>query len=341
LGLVAAVGLLAPASAHAAKGMEVALADDPVFLANAYYNRDAALDNARQLGATRIRVVVTWAAVLGKQGEAAEKPAELAYYWGWYEQLIDAAARKGIRIQLVLAPPAPRWATSDKEIGVTRPDPQLFAEFARAAATRFKGRVGRYSIWNEPNHDGWLRPSAEAPLLYRSLYTAAYGAIRAVDPRATILIAETSPYHGSRAMAPLTFLRRLACVTAKYKVDRKCVDALPVDVRAPLVADGYAHHPYEFRRAPNHKYKGADNVTIGTLSRLTKALDKLAKSRALATRKGKAPGVVLTEFGYFASGPRATTRSRRRTSGSSRCSTTGSWRRRRPSPAPPSTSACC
>jgi hypothetical protein len=306
LATAAAVALLAPASAHAAKNMEVALADDPVFLAQSYYDRGQALQNARQLGVTRLRVVVTWAAVLGKQGASTEPPAQPTYYWGWYEQLIDAAAAAGIRIQLVLAPPAPAFATGNKQIGSTRPDAKQFGDFARAVATRFKGRVDRYSIWNEGNHDGWLRPSPEAPALYRALYLSAYTAIKSADKRAAVWFGETSPYRGSRAMAPLNFLRRVACVTPAYTTDRKCLDAQRPEFRGPLVTDGYAHHPYEFTKPPSTDYRGNDNVTIGTLPRLTAALDRLKKARALVPRRGRSVPVYLTEFGYFASGKRAT-----------------------------------
>ena len=311
LATAAAAALLAPASAHAGKRMEVALADDPVFLAQAYYDRGQALQGARQLGATRIRAVVNWAGVLGKQRESTDPPAQPTYYFGLYESLIDAAAAAGIRVQLVLAPPAPAFATGDRQVGITRPDPKLFGDFARAVAERFKGRVDRYSVWNEPNHDGWLRPSAEAPRLYRALYRSAYAAIKSADKRAAVWFGETSPNHGSRAMAPLTFLRRVTCVTSRYEVDKPCVDALPADQRGTLLTDGYAHHPYDFAHAPNHAYKGNDNVTIGTLPRLTAALDRLAKARALRPRKGKSVPLYLTEFGYFASGRRATPEKKR------------------------------
>ena len=79
--------------------------------------------------------------------------------------------------------------------------------------------------------------------------------------------------------APLAFLRKVACVNKKYKRVGTCT---------PLKADGYAHHPYDFRHAPNFQYPGADNVTLGTLRRLTKALDKLSRVGALRTRTAAA-----------------------------------------------------
>jgi hypothetical protein len=122
-----------------------------------------------------------------------------------------------------------------------------------------------------------------------------------------VLFGETAPYHGSRAMAPLTFLRRTLCLTSRYKLDEQCLARMPQDTRKRLATDGYAHHPYDFRNPPGYRYRGADNVTMGTLSRLTTALDKAARAGAMwGPKKKRGPDLFLTEFGYFATGPRAT-----------------------------------
>jgi hypothetical protein len=275
--------------------LEVALQDDAVFLQRSYYDRDRALAQAQQMGVTRLRVLVLWARVPGAQPNAKSPPASPRYDWSGYDSLIDAAAQHGIRVQLDLSGPAPAWATGDHKQGVVKPDGKLFGDFARAAAKHFKGRVDRYSIWNEPNYVGWLAPQRSEPRLYRSLYLNAYGAVKAADPSAQVLIGETAPYaETGRAVAPLEFLRKVTCRTAIYAPAQKC---------APLRADGYAHHPYEFANPPQAPYPGADNVTVGSLGRLTRALDRLAQARALMTPAGKPLDVYLTEFGYFATGP--------------------------------------
>ena len=64
---------VAPA-AHAAKGMEVALQDDGVFVYQAYYNRDKALKRLQQLHVTRLRVNMNWTTVLGRQARSHKKP---------------------------------------------------------------------------------------------------------------------------------------------------------------------------------------------------------------------------------------------------------------------------
>jgi hypothetical protein len=283
--------------------LEVALQDDAVFLNRSYYDRDRALAQAQQMDVTRLRVLVVWARVAGAQPDAKSAPAGPKYDWSAYDGLIDAAAQHGIRLQLDLSGPAPAWATGNHKQGIVRPDAAKFGDFALAAARHFKGRVDRYSVWNEPNYVSWLAPRSAEPSLYRSLYTHAYAAIKRGDPQAQVLIGETAPYaEKNRAMAPLEFLRKVTCRTPIYAPATQC---------APLRADGYAHHPYEFANPPQAPYPGADNVTVGTLGRLTSALDRLAQVKALITPQGKALDVYLTEFGYFATGPVAVSPSKR------------------------------
>jgi hypothetical protein len=283
-------------SSSSARGkLEVALQDDAVFLNRDYYDRETALNQAQSLGVTRLRVLVIWNRVPGVEPDSTRAPSTIHYDWSRYDSLIDDAARHGIRLQLNLTGPAPAWATGNHKAGIVRPDPTRFGEFAGAAARHFKGRVDLYSIWNEPNYVGWLAPLRTEPEQYRALYSAAYGAIKAADPSAKVLIGETAPYQeASRAIAPLAFLRAVLCRNQIYAPIKQC---------PTLLSDGYAHHPYEFANPPAAPYPGADNVTMGTLGRLTNALDHLAQAKALETPDGKPLDVYLTEFGYFATGP--------------------------------------
>jgi hypothetical protein len=297
--LLAAVALAAASCGGSGKSdgnkLDVALQDDAVFLKRDYYNRGTALKQAQDLGVTRLRVLLIWSRVIGADANLKQRPSTIHYDWSAYDSLIDDAARHGIRLQLNLTAPAPAWAAGDHKVGVVRPDAQEFGQFAAAAARHFKGRVDMYSIWNEPNYVGWLAPLRAEPELYRALYTAAYNGIKTADPAAKVLIGETAPYsEGHRALAPLAFLRDVLCRNQIYAPVKQC---------PPLHADGYAHHPYEFANPPAAPYPGADNVTMGTLGRLTAALDRLASAKALTTPDGKSLDVYLTEFGYFASGP--------------------------------------
>lgn len=294
----------APSSAQAANGMEVALQDDPIFLHRDYYDRDRALAQAREMGVTRLRVSLGWAATLGAQARERVEPRQLSYDFSRHDDLIDAAAAYGIKVQFNLIPPAPAFATGDRKIGVNRPDPKAYGRFVRAAADHFRGRVDRFALWNEPNHVGWLTPQSTAAAQYRELYLEGYKAIKRGAPRAQILIGELVPYkNGSRSSAPLLFLRQLTCTRTasgtpglsgyRMRKQGKC---------AALRADGLAHHPYEYMGPPERSYPGNDNVTIGTLDRMTSTLRELGRLRALATPKRRAVPVFITEFGYFGAG---------------------------------------
>lgn len=293
---------LGAGSAQASKRMEVAIQDDNAFLGKRFgFSPQLALDRAKEIGVTRIRVNVSWTQVVGDKNAAKKKaPKGLRYQWAEIDRLIDLAAARGIRIHLCLTGPAPAYATAKRRKGVYKVNPAKFAAFARAAARHFKGRVDRYSIWNEPNLDQWLTPSRSAPKIYRKLFESSFKAIKRADKKAKVLIGETAPYEQKRrngklrTMAPVAFVRAVACVNKKYKRSgKKC---------KPLKADGYAHHPYDYRVAPNRVSKvakGRDNATMGQISNLTRALSKLAKARALRTPKGRPLDVYLTEFGYF------------------------------------------
>jgi Cellulase (glycosyl hydrolase family 5) len=283
--------------------LEFALQDDAVLLFRSHYDRDKALSQIRRLGVTRIKTNVDWAVASGGSAKSKSPPDRVQYDFAAQDSLIDAAGAAGIRVQLALTGPAPAWASAAGKIGPDRPDPKLYGEFVAAAARHFRGRVDRYSIWNEPNYVGWLSPEKEAPAMYRELYQAGYAAIKQVDAKAQVLIGETAPYRQpGRATAPLAFLRQLACVDESYRKTGDC---------PPLKADGYAHHPYDFANPPTRPYPGADNVTVGSLDRLTRALDRLAAADALTDGDGEGLDLYLTEFGYFASGPLAFPEQRR------------------------------
>jgi hypothetical protein len=312
--LVAASGILTgclieAGESKAARNMELALQDDAALVEGKYarWQGDKPFDFARGIGVTRLRVNVIWAYTLPvAQYSARNKPAVLNYDFSRFDALIDRAAANGVRVHLSLTGPAPRWANarrSTERRAWYKPNATEFGKFAAVAAEHFRGRVDRYSIWNEPNWKTWLGPLKSGPALYRNLYVRGYNAIKQADPAAKVLIGETAPFSKRGwSTSPLAFLRAVTCVNTKYKRTRSC---------PKLKADGYAHHPYDFSHAPNYRYPGADNVTMGTLSRLTSALDKLSRAGVLRKNGGGRMPLYLTEYGYFSSGHRALKKSLR------------------------------
>jgi hypothetical protein len=297
--------LAACGTASAGPRMELGLMDEGVFLDERYYGADRGLEAARSLHVRRLRMNVLWANALTEgQAVARKAPAHPTYEWGRWDRAIARARRHGIKVQLSLTGPAPAWAAGNRRRGPFKPSAKQYGRFVSAAVKHFRGEVSRYSIWNEPNHVGWLRPLASGPALYRALYVAGYRAAVKADPRAQILMGETSPYAlKGRSSSPLGFLRGVLCVDRRYRHRaRSC---------PRLRADGYALHPYDARHSPTYRFPGADNVTIGTLGRLPAALDKLARLGALRTRRGGPMPVYLTEFGYLAYGKKKIPEARR------------------------------
>src|SRR5436189_4280250 len=90
--LVAA--LAAVPSAHAARGMEMALQDDGVFSAQAYYNREKAFKLADKLHVSRLRVNVAWTSVAGSP-KSRTKPRNVVYAFNQYDALYNAAKAHG------------------------------------------------------------------------------------------------------------------------------------------------------------------------------------------------------------------------------------------------------
>jgi polysaccharide biosynthesis protein PslG len=310
ISLVLLVFALAAVPAGAAKRaqsqpLEIGLQDDQVFVAQNLLTPQMGYDLAKQLDVSRLRVNLGWAGVVGDTANDRSVPRPVPYDWSNVDRAIDQAAANGQRVQLTLLGPVPAWASARHgKPSNYKPNPLLFAQFARAAAKHFKGRVDRYSIWNEPNYSSWLNPHVSAPQQYRALYIGAYKGIKRVDPNAQVLLGETSPIGRSGvASSPLTFLRQITCSKPDYSAARRC---------PPLRTDGYAHHPYTLLSGtaygPYFPGLTSDDVTTGSLVRLDQALDKLQKRRALInTGGGTSPtrsplNLYLTEYGFYARG---------------------------------------
>jgi hypothetical protein len=138
---------------------------------------------------------------------------------------------------------------------------------------------------------------ALSPAIYRAMVMAAYPAAKGVRPDATILIGNTSSSGGADdgdgAVAPLRFLRELACVDAalRPRTDADCAGFTTVP------GDGWAHHPYARNQRPDSTSTGkrADDVLVGDLPKLAATLDRLAAGGRIGPAVRE---IHVTEFGY-------------------------------------------
>jgi hypothetical protein len=193
-------------------------------------------------------------------------------------------------VYLTLAGPAPHWATAAKKDGLTRPSAEAFSKFATAAGRRYGSKVSWWSIWNEPNLGKLLKPikALESAKIYRQLYLQGYTGLRGAHVSAPILIGELAPIGNgipnTGTIHPLTFLRAVLCLDGSYRKSRSC---------AKVPTQGLAMHPYTTKFGPFFQPPNQDDVTIGVLPRLVRALDRAASAGALPRRLP----VYVSEFG--------------------------------------------
>lgn len=122
-------------------------------------------------------------------------PGPGQYDWGALDRIVDSASAAGIKLlfSVVKAPPWARPA-GDTDQGPPQ-DPNTYGEFLRAMATRYKGRVQGYEIWNEQNlyyEWGGLGNKLNARK-YVELLKVAYQAIKSADPSATVISGALTP----------------------------------------------------------------------------------------------------------------------------------------------------
>ena len=143
-------------------------------------------------------------------------------------------------------------------------------------------------------------------------------------------------------MRPGFFLRELACIqpdgtpyTGAAAAARDCGDFA---ARGPLIANGYAHHPYTKNVSPTVADPNPDSLTMANIASLGTLLDDLS-----AKTSGAIPAelpLFMTEFGFETNPPDpfSGVAARRRRRSSTRSAST---RRGRTRASPRRRSSCC
>jgi len=261
--------------------------------------------------------------------------------WDRFDNLVTSAGRVGIKIYFNVTGPGPEWAhkkppASQRSLRASwKPSPTAFKQFVQAVGRRYDGtyrdengtrgalpRVRFWSLWNEPNQAGWLAPQWErrgsqivpaSPALYRKLHQYGYRGLLATGHRVDtdiILMGETAPLgmdvRSSKApMRPGLFLREVACIQpdgnrygGSAASARDCGDFA---ARGPLIANGFAHHPYTKNVPPTVRDPHPDSLTMANINDLGTLLDGLAARTGGSIRSGMP--LFMTEFGFETNPP--------------------------------------
>ncbi|WP_300950514.1 cellulase family glycosylhydrolase [Nocardioides oceani] len=155
---------------------------------------DRTLDAVAATGGSWLRMPLPWALVERTQG---------SYDWTRTDRVVAEARERGLRVIGVVAY-VPDWARTSDAPTAPPADPAAFGAFAGDLAEHYAGSVDTFEIWNEPNLAPFYggQPDARS---FTALLRAAYPAIKAVQPRSTVVLGGLSKAR-SDATAPNTFL---------------------------------------------------------------------------------------------------------------------------------------
>lgn len=133
--VLATLTLAVPASAE----MEVGMQDDNAVLHD-YSDRLKALQQFKAMGGTNVRINVEHLSKTRFQ-KRVEAKNSLLNKLGLYDDAVNAILNTGLRPQLTLV-----WRPEHKN-----PDPIRVGKWMHNVAAHFRGRVSRFSIFNEPD----------------------------------------------------------------------------------------------------------------------------------------------------------------------------------------------
>lgn len=199
---------------------------------------DPLLAQLRGHGLLWLRQPVRWAEI---------EPEPDRFDWQKLDAVFEAVARNQAGDKppfqvIAVLHTTPAWARPGHSPPTSPPlDPANFGRFARTFALRYGQRAGGpvvyYQIWDEPNLSAnWGRTYVEASA-YANLLREAALQLRAVDQRATILLAALAPTleAGPLNLSDLTYLEQLYALKADpwfdvvagqgYGFDREAGDA--------------------------------------------------------------------------------------------------------------------
>lgn len=163
---------------------------------------DATLDHLKDMGVNDIRIAVPWVYVQPQDNDN--------YDWAKMDYVVHAASERGMNIVGVISG-TPTWAGFPFN---GHSDPADYARFAGAVAARYNdtssiGAIDDFEIWNEPNGALFYNPVSASS--YTKMLQAAYPAIKASNPNATVIAGVLGAVKtiSGLSVAPQTFLSQM------------------------------------------------------------------------------------------------------------------------------------
>ncbi|MBI2906383.1 MAG: hypothetical protein HYX92_01865 [Chloroflexi bacterium] len=159
--------------------------------------------------------------------------------WEYIDSIVNTAQAHGARLLLSIVT-APNWSRpADADFNFPGPpaNPQDYADFVGAIASRHPRKVQAYEIWNEENVNyEWGGPGRLNATQYLELLKAAYQRIKAIDPETVVLsggLTPTGVNDGYIAYDDVVFMRQMYEAGLKDYSDAVAVHANVVGHNAP------------------------------------------------------------------------------------------------------------
>jgi len=167
-------------------------------------HRDLGL--VRDAGFTWVKQWFAWRDIEG-QGKGK-------YDWSTSDRIVGQVEEFGLKL-IVRVDHGPEWA------GAPPGSIDNFAAFLSAMATRYKGRIHAYQIWNEPNLAREWGAKAPNAGEYTQMLKKAYQVIKAADPNALVVTAGMAPTTelSQRAVPDTRFIQAMYEAGAKPYFD--------------------------------------------------------------------------------------------------------------------------
>jgi len=155
--------------------------------AHMIHNPDSRIIPAvKDIGFNWIKVQIEWKVF---------EPAKGQIQWGEMDRIVNEVSGAGLNLLFSIVK-APRWArppNTDFSVEGPPANPQDYADFVRAVAARYCGKLQAIEVWNEQNINYEWGNEPPDPGRYVQLLAAAYRAIKGVCPQMIVVSGALTP----------------------------------------------------------------------------------------------------------------------------------------------------
>jgi hypothetical protein len=213
------------------------------------------------------------------------------WHWETPDRIIEQIEAHNLKV-IVRLGSQPAWASEKVDLPEIGPPDNLqdFYDYVHAVASRYRGRIEAYQIWNEPNLAREWGGRPPSPEEYTELLRVGYRAVKDADPGAIVISAGMAPTtrHDEAAVPDTYFLQGMYDAGAQPYFD-------VLGVHAPGYKSPPEIDPAEVAGDPSLN----NNDSAPEALRRVYSFRRVEDLRALMVENGDAEKkVVILEFGW-------------------------------------------